>query len=215
MRTRIDRDALRNVLRRQEGTALLILLDRALDLLPEELLPQLVEGYVHPEEILRADHSPEGLLKMVRRFHAASLRGDYYEDFWVNSKNSMTKSRGTQIFISECHRLVDLCVEAADQRRCAEAREALELIFDLMRQIDECRDDIVFFADEGGSWQVGIDWRRALPAWFRCLATTATATEYANAVREVIDRFASSDRQRVLEAAREEGNPDQRVALTE
>jgi len=215
MRTRIDRDALRNVMRRQEGTALLILLDRALDLLPEELLPQLVEGYVHPEEILRVDHSPDDLLKMVRRFHAASLRGDYYEDFWVNSKNSMAESRGTQIFISECHRLVDLCVEAADQRRCAEARAVLELIFDLMREIDECRDDIVFFPNEGGSWQVGIDWRRVLPAWFRCLATTATATEYANAVREVIDRFASSDRQRLLEAAREEGNPDQRAALTE
>jgi hypothetical protein len=26
--------------------------------------------------------------------------------------------------------------------------------------------DVIFFADEGGSWQVGVDWERVLPPWF-------------------------------------------------
>src|SRR5262249_24272214 len=38
--------------------------------------------------------------------------------------------------------------------------------------IDEGHDDIVFFADEGGSWQVGIYWRKVFPPWFRCLSNS-------------------------------------------
>ena len=38
---------------------------------------------------------------------------------------------------------------------------------------------MVFFADEGGSWQVGVDWKSVLPADFRCLAETAGPEEFA------------------------------------
>lgn len=31
--------------------------------------------------------------------------------------------------------------------------------------------DVIFFADEGGSWQVGVDWERVLPPWFRAERT--------------------------------------------
>jgi hypothetical protein len=56
---------------------------------------------------------PASLLDEVRKFHDASLRGDYYESFGVNSKNFMEKSEGTEMFIEEFERLVGKCVRAA------------------------------------------------------------------------------------------------------
>jgi hypothetical protein len=53
----------------------------------------------------------------------------------------------------------------------ATVREAFELLFALLRRLDRDPDSVVFFADEGGSWQVGVDWRPALAAYFRASLT--------------------------------------------
>ena len=72
---------------------------------------------------------------------------------------------------------------------------------------------MIFFADEGGSWQVGVQWAKVLPAWFACLARTADPDLYARRVIEVIDEFDRPSRwQRVSEAERV-GTPEQRRAL--
>ncbi len=60
---------------------------------------------------------------------------------------------------------------------------------------------IVFFADEAGSWQVGVDWREVLPAWFKCLRQTAEPEEYARSVVGIV-RY---DRERYLQKARVDG----------
>jgi len=44
--------------------------------------------------------------------------------------------------------------------------QAFEIIFGLLDHIDECLDDVSFFADEARSWQVGVDWNKVLPSWF-------------------------------------------------
>ena len=176
-------------------------------------LPSLSTATLFQSNSDRTTAPRPALLDAVKGFHAASLRGEYYEDFDVNSKNFMDKSQGTQLWIAECHRLLDLCIEAEGKGRHAAAREAFELIFDLLRQIDECRDNIIFFADEGGSWQVCIEWRTVLPAWFRCLASKASATEYASAVRTTVEEFASYDSKPLLAAARKVATTEQRRAL--
>lgn len=211
--TPIDRDKLRAFVRKQDGEALLVFLDRAIDLLPKTKLAKLVEGYARADRFRPDGSSPTGLVDVVKRFHAASLRREYYEDFMVNSRNCTSKSRGTQAWIAECHRLTDLSLAAVKKGEHAEAREGLELIFDLLRQIDEYRIDIIFIADEHGSWQVGVDWRTVLPAWFRCVARTASAAEYAGSVRGIIDEFAAYDAQYLLDAARRAGTKEQRAAL--
>ena len=214
-RTRIDRDQLRVFVRRQDAEALLVFLDRAIDLLPETKLARLVEGYARADQFRPTTASPAGLLEAVQKFHAASLRGDYYEDFRVDSRNFMSKSRGTQTWIAEYQRLTDLCVAAAKKTSDhVQTRAAFDLLFDLLRQIDEGRIDIIFFADEGGAWQVGVDWRTVLSAWFGCLAKTSSAEEYAVAVRGAIKEFASFDAKPLLEAARRVGTKGQRAALT-
>jgi len=56
-----------------------------------------------------------------------------------------------------------------------EVRQAMDILFGLLNHLDEGNDDVIFFADEGGSWQVGVDWARVLPAWFKVLSATAEA----------------------------------------
>ena len=70
-----------------------------------------------------------------------------------------------------------------------------------------------FFADEAGAWQIGVDWRTVLPAWFRCLAKTVEPDEYAGLVHEAIDDFDPHARVQHLAAARQVGSPTQRHAL--
>ena len=210
----IDHDRLCVRLRRLRKDALLALLDRAIDLLPKTRLPALIDGYLDPED-LRPDRAAggTGLLAAVVAFHDAGLAGEYYEDFMVDSRNFMETSDGTATWMEECRRLFDRCVATANRRPGEEVREAFEILFGLLRHVDEGEDDVVFFADEGGSWQVGIDWRTVLPAYFTCLAGTVDSAEYAVGVEDVIRDFGNHDRAHHLKAARAAANPDQKRAL--
>ncbi len=104
---------------------------------------------------------PVRVIDKVKAFEEASRRGEYYESFNVNSKNFMDKSEGTEEWIAECERLLEDLLGISCDGDPAEAREAFELLFGLLRRIDEGEDDIIFFADEAGSWQVGVDWPKA------------------------------------------------------
>ena len=117
----------------------------------------------------------------MKKFHEASERGDYFEDFAVNSRNFMEKSQGTETWIEECNRLLGSCVASAGDGALAEARQGFELIFGLLERIDH-GEDVIFFADEGGVWQVGIDWDKVLPSWFTCLAATAQPDAIASRI---------------------------------
>lgn len=153
------------------------------------------------------------LLKAVKAFREASLRGDYYEGFNVNSKNFMKTSCGTTTWITECNRLLNRCAAAARKERHAQAREGFDTLFDLLRHIDKGYDDVVFFADEGGSWQVCVIWDEIMPAYFKCLAATSEPGDYAGAVTAIIDYFVRYDRDKYLRKARSVANPAQRNAL--
>ena len=64
----------------------------------------------------------------------------------------------------------------------------------MLRHIDEGNDDVVFVADEGGSWQVGVDWGKVVPAWFRCLSKSAEPSEFASVVvTTIVDLDSAED----------------------
>ena len=213
-RAKIDTDKLYVYFHTLRKDDLLDLLERAVDLLPRTRIAALVEGYVDLDELKPESKATGRLLEAVKAFDAASRRGEYYQDFNVNSRNFMDMSRGTETWIAECNRLLDRCAAAAGRGKHAEAREAFELIFDLLRDIDACRDDIIFFADEAGSWQVGVDWEAVLPSWLGCLAETAATPEtFAEAAIATIDELDSYDRDKHLKAARRVASPAQRKAL--
>lgn len=209
----IDRDKLRAALRRLGDEYVFNMLDDAIDLLPPAKLARLVSGYLDVKQLRPDGPGKKNLLAEVRAFDTASRAGKYYESFNVNSKNFMDKSPGTRAFIADCNRLLERCVAQTSKGDVAESREAIELIHGVIRHIDECHDDVIFFADEGGSWQVGVDWAKVLPAWFACLSRTTEPDEYARRVVEIVDEFDKHDRRKQLSAARRIGTPSQRKAL--
>ncbi|MEW6281582.1 MAG: hypothetical protein AB1758_23430 [Candidatus Eremiobacterota bacterium] len=153
------------------------------------------------------------LLCAVRTFHADTLKGEWFDAFNVNSKNWMQKSAGTRAWIEECNRLLGRCVQEQPREEPARLREAFEMLFGLLRRIDDGDDSLVFFADEAGSWQVGVDWQRVLPAWFRCLSMVTGPEEYARQVRQAVDEFDPTHSARHVARARRLATPDQRKAL--
>jgi hypothetical protein len=213
----IDRDKLRAMVRKLGNENIFYMLDDAIELLPPAKLLKMVKKYLDVEQ-LRPDAAPtppRNLLTDAQRFQKASLAGEYYESFMVNSKNFREKSAGTRAWIAEYLRLVDRCVTSPREGDPAEMREAMDILFGLLDHIDECHDDVIFFADEGGSWQVGVDWAKVLPIWFRVLSATAEPEEYTQRIKDMLSRHYSYGREKMLAVARRTATPDQRKALAE
>lgn len=211
-RRRIDLVKLRGALRHASRGSLLILAQRAAELVPQAKLRELFGDMVRLEDLSEATPESE-LLDEVRRFYAESMRGEFYESFKVNSKNCMQNSEGTDAFVAEFHRLLRLCIRAAQRGSWARTREALELLFELLRHIDEDPDSVIFFADEGGSWQVGVNWNSVLPVYFRCLAESASAEGFAQQVKQAISNLGNHERPQHLAAAHRVASAEQRNAL--
>lgn len=211
----VDVERLRAELRKLSRGNLLLVAERAIELpLDEEVLRGLVGDLVQLEDAAKVKRGgTASLLGEVRAFHEASLRGDYFESFNVNSKNFTSKSKGTDAFMVEFDRLLNRSIRAAAEAPRAPVREAFDLLFALLRRLDEDPDGVVFFADEGGAWQVGVDWRAAFPAWFGCLADGASGEEFAREADRAIADFADHDRPRYLAAARRVANAEQKAAL--
>jgi hypothetical protein len=211
----IDRDKLRAEVRKLGNERVFYLLHDAIELLPPAKLRKLVKRYFDLKR-LRPDVEPArrpSLLSQVKRFQKASLAGEYYESFFVNSKNYTQESAGTRAWIAECRRLLDRCVLDAKKADPVSVREAMDILFGLLDHIDQGNDDVVFFADEGGSWQVGVDWARVLPVWFKVLSPTAEPDEYAARITDLLSRHYNYDRGKMLAIARRIATPDQCKAL--
>lgn len=211
----IDRDKLRTAIRKLGHEDVFYMLDDAIDLLPQSSLHQIARKYLdvrslRPQGETKAKAS---LLAAAKAFDKASRAGEYYESFMVDSRNYTQKSAGTTAWIADCRRLLDRCVAEQKTGAPADMREAFDILFGLLDRIDEGHDDVIFFADEGGSWQVGVDWERVLPTWFKALSATAAPGEYAERITALLSRHFKSGRDRMLALARKTATPEQRSEL--
>lgn len=191
--TSINHEKAWKVLKGLDRAALLTLFARALRHLEPRDLESIFSGYARPHEL--GDAQPQqrqSLLQATREFSEAALRGEFYEDFAVNWRNSSSVSGGTHEFEARLDLLFDRCIEEAATGDPAEVCASYELIFDLLRQIDTFDRDIVFWADEGGVWQFGIMWRRVLPPYFHCLAKTVEQQELARRAKAVVGTVVDS-----------------------
>jgi hypothetical protein len=212
----IDRDKLRAEVRKLGNECVFLMLDDAIELLPLAKLHKIAKKNLDLKR-LRPDGEQAtrpSLLKDVKLFEKASLAGEYYESFAVNSKNYTEQSRGTSAWIAEFRRLLERCVINAKTSNPVEVRQAMDTLFGLLDHIDQGNDDVIFFADEGGSWQVGVNWPKVLPAWFKVLSATAEPEEYAERIAALLSRHYSYGRDKMLAIARRTATPDQRKALT-
>lgn len=211
----VDLQKLRHSLAQMTRGQLLIVAQRACAHVPVEGLPALLGDLVELKLVEDLATGPLSTLEEVVWFRTESLGGRYYEGFDVNSRNCNEQSKGTDAFIAEFDRLATRCVvEAeAESEPCQRVAQAFEGLFDVLRAIDMGNDDVLFFADDGGSWSVGVNWRQVLPAYFSCLARGASAAAYADRVDRVISDFAGYDSDRYLVAAWKLASDEQRAML--
>jgi hypothetical protein len=185
-----------------------------IEVLSDDQLALIVGRYI-PLEQLRREGPAEtvDVLTDVRRFAQASLGQDYYEEFRVDSRNCTMVSRGTMAWISDFGRHMDRCIGEAETAKLEVVLEAFELLLDLVRRIDSGTVDIIFFADDGGSWQFGIDWPKTVGAYASCLGRALAPGEFAAKTVAVIDEFERFDRVRLIEAASRVAPSSHRDAL--
>lgn len=210
----IDISLLRESIRTElDIEELLSLLDRAIELLPQERLPELIEGFFDPGLLSVDELSEHPLLEDVLDFHSNSLAGLYYDDFEVNSKNFMDLSRGTINWMAEHKRLMNRCLIESSKGDPDQIRQAFEWLFNLLDEVDECRDDIIFFADEAGAWQVGVEWDEVLPCYFTVLAAVAQPQEYAEGAIKIVKSHANYNSDNYFKLALEVAKTAQRKVL--
>ena len=212
-RRAIDLKGVRRELRALPRGTLLMIAERAAELMSNAKLKALMADFFAINEIETASLVPPSLLDEVRTFHAASLGGQFYKERPIHFNNTTDQSTGSDAFIAEFDRLIRHCIRATKTAPPMAVRESFELLFDVLRCIDKGNDDIIFFADEGGSWAIGVDWRSVFPVYFRCLAKTASAHVFAQVVDQVIRDFADYQRPYYLQLARRVANPAQKAAL--
>jgi hypothetical protein len=213
----IDRDKLRAEVRKLGNEYVFYMLDDAIELLPLAKLHKIAKKYLDLKRLCpdAEKATRPSLLTDVKRFEKASLAGDYYESFGVNSQNYTQKSAGTCAWIADYLRLLDRCVINGKKSNPAEVRQAMDILFGLLNHIDECHDDVIFFGDEGGSWQVGVDWAKVLPVWFKVLSATAEPVEYAERISALLSCHYSYGRDKMLAIACRTATTHQRKALAE
>jgi hypothetical protein len=186
---RIDEERLWWTMQGLDRDALMVLFARALAEVPVVRLERVFRDYVRPGQIgASKEQAEQGLLANVEKFYGLARRGHFYEEIPYRGSQ---QSRGTELFVARCNALFDRSVALSGSGEPAEVRAAIEMLMDLMRRIDE--EDIVYFTDEAGAWQVHVLWDRVLPAYFVCLARTATRSEYQAAVDRALADFGAED----------------------
>lgn len=207
----IDYSAVRAELRTLSRSNLLVIAERAAELIPADQLSALLSDIVNPEATALAP--VPGLIDDARKFVDAAMAGHYYEAVEIKNRGHQAQSIGTDAFVAEFDRLVRRCALAPEQGQFAATRDSIKLLLDLLRRIDEGNANILFFADDGGSLTGSINWHSLLPAYFKCLAAILPPVEFARTVVSTIDEFVRYDREHHLAAAHVVANDAQRVTL--
>jgi hypothetical protein len=92
VRRQIDHDELRAAIRRLDEEYAFRMLDAAIELLPEAKLRQVVKPYLQLYKVLSDGQEKTSLLEDVKTFEKASLAGEYYDHFKVNSTSTRRAS---------------------------------------------------------------------------------------------------------------------------
>lgn len=208
-----DLTKLRDELRGLRRCDLLIIAERAAELVSKANLKVLLADFINVDVLLVPAAAQTPLIVEVQKFYSESREGRYFEHGETNAKNDMAHSWGTDAFVAEFDRLLRKCVQAVGHQPGASVRAAFEILFSLLRRIDEAHDDVVYFADEAGSWQLGVNWRIVFPAYFRCLAETVSAEEFARTVDQRVRAFAEYERPLHLRTAHQVASAAQQAAL--
>ncbi|WP_158301331.1 hypothetical protein [Janthinobacterium sp. BJB426] len=207
----IDYSAVRAKLRTLSRSNLLVIAERAAELIPADQLSALLGDIV---DLGATTLLPvPGLIDDTLQFVDAAMAGHYYAAVEINNRGRQEQSIGTDAFVAEFDRLVRRCALAPEQGQFAATRESVGRLLDLLRYIDEGNDNVLFFTDDGSSLNISVNWHSLLQAYFKCLSAILPPVEFAHIVLSTIDEFVRYDREHHLVAAHVVASDAQRDAL--
>jgi hypothetical protein len=211
----IDIKLLRKQIRTHlETDELLSLLDRAIELIPQDCLTELFKGILNINSLISTEDPVEqSLLDEVSSFYAESKAGVYYEDFRVNSRNFMDQSRGTMNWIAEFRRIMERCINESATTEPAQLVESFDLLIELLDELDSGSDKIVFFADEGGAGEAWSNWEKLMLCYCQAFSAFAEPEEYAQVTVGIIKRHANYNAKKLLPIVAKMANTAQKKAL--
>jgi len=162
----------------------------------------LIAPYANPDQFIEHETPQENLLTEVLAFQKASLAGEYYEETPITARSREEISRRTLCWIADVRRLLGRCAAESSSASAADACRAFEILFGLLDSLDDGTGEGIIFAEENGSWMVGVDWKRVLPEWFRVLAVTAAPDEFSRRVEAMISHHCYGEQAEMLVLAR-------------
>ena len=182
-------------IRTLERERLLILLARTLDRMTTNDLEALLADHERGTSTPTASRRDGSLVEVVEHFCEEARSGTYFQEWWAKGKyGSYIPSPKTEEFGAKTTLLLHLCVAEAKEGNPKEVCAAYEMILGLLEEIDRFdRDDIVFWADEPGTWQLGIDWVRVIPPYLRCLAKVLPPKEFGEMASVLMDQLSPLD----------------------
>lgn len=182
-------------IRTMEREQLLILLARTLKHVATNDLETLLGVHERGTTKLAAPLRDGSLLDVVKHFCEEASEGAYFQELWAKGEfGSYLPSGKTEEFGAKLTLLLDLCVAEAEEGDPKEVCDAYEMLLDLLEEIDRFdRDDIVFWADEPGTWQRGIDWGRVLPPYLECLSKILPPKDFTGKASALIAQLNSLD----------------------
>lgn len=195
----LDRQQIRRAVRQMGDKYIFYLLDDAISLLSEPQLRQLIAPYTNPEQFIQNGAPQENLLGDVLAFQKASLAGEYYDETNIASQ-SLENSVATLSWIVDFRRLLDRCAAEADSTDPADLCTAFDVLFGLLDKLDA--GESIAFAEESGSWMIGVDWKTVLPPWFRALVVTTDPAVYVRRIEAIIGRHCHEEQAEMQAIAR-------------
>ena len=198
----LDRQQIRRAVRQMGNEHIFYLLDDAISLLSEAQLRQLLAPYANPDQFIVQEAQQKDLLTEVLAFQKSSLAGEYYEEPPIAVRKWSENSGATLCWIADFRRLLGRCAAETSSASGTDVSRAFEILFGLLDRLDDGTGGGIFFAEEGGSWMVGVDWKKVLPVWFRVLAATAASAEFARRAETMIRRHCHGEQAEMLMLAR-------------
>src|SRR5205814_2942862 len=115
-----------------------------------------------------------------------SLAGRYYAPFAINSKNFTHVPEETEEWCDRCARLLEEAMLLTAQGDHADAVRCFAGLAALIEAVD-CGEEIIF-AEEAGSWMIGVDRAKWLKAYLTSLAATTSPADFTAAAVPLIER---------------------------
>jgi len=146
---------------------------------------QSVFGDLEDKFLAEAPSDGEEILNSVQKFIAASLNGDYYAPFDINSKNFMNVPEETDMWFEKLAELLTESLQLSQQGDHISAVKCFGALYELIDTVMASGE--LVFADELGMWMLPIRQEPCIKAYLESAAAILEPEEYV----EVVDQLSA------------------------